>query len=422
MTAPRPTADVRLGHVIDVLRAMPARSIDSCITSPPYWGLRDYGVPPSIWGGRADCLHDWGPPRRIETEQAGGNWAQGTNGRGERQPGGAAKKRKIVKGAQSAWTCRKCGAWKGCLGLEEEPSAFVAHLVLVFQEVRRVLKDGGTLWVNIGDTFVGGRNGGFGEKSSITSGRNHVEARKAWEAKGGKTHRTVEGLKPKDLVGIPWMTAFALRADGWWLRSDIIWHKPNPMPESVLDRPSRAHEYVFLLSKSRRYDYFADAIRTELSPKTHTTDGTVRRSKGNDALGQVAADNWARSSSATRRIKVDENGKPVGANARTVWRLDEVEAPDVWSIASEPYPHSHFATFPTDLVRPMVLAGTEPGGVVLDPFAGSGTTGQVALELGRSAVLVELCADYHPLIARRLRDVQLPLIAPGWDPKHQRTL
>jgi DNA modification methylase len=377
------------GEVRQRLRELPACSVDCVVTSPPYWGLRDYGLPASTWGGRERCRHVW-KAEELHTERGRGNWAQGTNGRGEEQEGGceAARETAIPATSERA-TCSRCGAWRGCLGLEELPSLYVEHVVEVFREVRRVLKDRGTLWVNVGDTFVGGRNGGYGEKSSITSGRNHAAARKAWEAKGGKTHRTVEGLKPKDLVGIPWMVAFALRADGWFLRSDVIWHKPNPMPESVLDRPSRAHEYMFLLSKSRHYDYDADAIRTELSPKTRAP---------------------------VRRIKVDEDGNPVGSNKRSVWRLDEVEAPDVWTIASEQYPHSHFATFPTALVRPCVLAGCVPGGTVLDPFGGSGTTGEVALELGRRALLVELSADYVDLIHRRLSGVQLPLVAPdGWD-------
>lgn len=352
---------ILVGDAIARLRELPDESVDCVTTSPPYWGLRDYDVPKSTW---AD-------------------------------------------------------GWLGCLGLEELPSSYVAHLVEVFREVRRVLKSDGTCWVNLGDTYVGGRNGGVGT-IGVTSDRNHRAARRAWEAKGGKTHRTVEGLKPKDLVGIPWMAAFALRADGWWLRSDVVWHKPNPMPESVADRPSRAHEYLFLFSKSRRYHYDADAIRTELSPKTHTTVGTTRKSKGTDALNRVASHGFAERA-PERRIRTNPDGDPVGANARSVWRLDEVEAPDVWTIASEPYPHSHFATFPTSLVRPCILAGCQPGGVVLDPFGGSGTTAEVALRLGRRAILVELNESYVPLIERRISEVQLPLIAPGWTPDRQRS-
>jgi site-specific DNA-methyltransferase (cytosine-N4-specific) len=283
-----------------------------------------------------------------------------------------------------------------------------------------VLHPSGTCWINLGDTYVGGRNGGVG-KIGVTSDRNHMAARRAWEAKGGKTHRTVEGLKPKDLVGIPWRAAFALQDDGWWLRSDIVWHKANPMPESVEDRPSRAHEYLFLLSKSRRYHYDADAIRTAISPKTHTTVGTNRRSKGTDALNRVAAHGFAERM-PERRIRTGADGEPVGANARTVWKLDEVDCPDVWTIASEPYPHSHFATFPKALVRPCVLAGSQPGGLVLDPFAGSGTAAEVSLELGRRALAIELNPAYAVLIDRRIREIQLPLIAPGWTPDRQRLL
>ena len=193
---------------VDGLASFKDGSVHCCVTSPPYWGLRDYGV-------------------------------------------------------------------DGQIGLEATVEEYVAKLVDVFRAVRRVLRDDGTLWLNLGDTYMGGRNGGMGEKSQITSSRNHDAARAAWKASGGRTHRRNPGLKPKDLVGVPWRVALALQADGWWLRSDIIWHKPNAMPESARDRPTLVHEYVFLLSKSARYHYDADAIREPVSGGAHPRGGGV---------------------------------------------------------------------------------------------------------------------------------------------------
>jgi len=308
------------------------------------------------------------------------------------------------------WNLRDYGA-PGQIGLEETPQEYVDVIVRVFREVRRVLSADGTLWLNLGDTYVGGRTGGIGKSSKVSS-RNHVQSTRAALAAGHRRHRRAPGLKAKDLVGIPWRVALALQADGWWLRSDVVWHKPSPLPESVRDRPSRSHEYLFLLSKSRRYYYDADAIRTPLAEKTLTAYGTKRRSKGTDGLGRVAAHNLSRDI-PDRRPRTDAAGQPVGANKRSVWTLDELEAPDVWTIAQEPYPHSHFATFPSALVEPCVLAGAPPMGVVLDPFAGSGTTAEVALRLGRRALMVEINPEYIALIEKRCEALQFPLIAEG---------
>lgn len=321
---------ILVGDVIERLRELLDESVQCVVTSPPYWGLRDYGV-------------------------------------------------------------------AGQIGLEETPEEYVARIVDVFREVRRVLRADGTLWLNLGDTYIGGRSGGIGA-SAITSQRNHKAARDAWIAAGaGRRHREAPGLRPKDLVGIPWRVAFALQADGWRLRSDVIWHKPNPMPESVRDRPTRAHEYLFLLSKSERYHYDIDAIR-----EPHKTAG-----ERHDGRSGYRDDHPSKGGIKERALH------PLGRNRRSVWRLDEIESPDVWTISQEPYPGSHFATFPRGLVEPCILAGCPVDGTVLDPFAGSGTTGEVALETGRRAVLVELNPDYLPLIERRLRGVQYPLIAPG---------
>lgn len=296
------------------------------------------------------------------------------------------------------WNLRDYGV-AGQLGLEATPQKYVRALVRIMREVRRVLRSDGTCWVNLGDSYMGGMTGGVGE-STITSKRNHdavKAARIAIAGTGGPRHRKAPGLKEKDLCGIPWRVALAMQADGWWLRSDVIWHKPSPLPESVRDRPSRAHEYVFLFSKTAHYEYDGDAIRRPLAEKTLTTFGTTRKTKGTDALGKVAAHNLSRDI-PERKPRLDENGDHAGGNARTVW-----------TIAQTPFPDAHFATFPSKLVEPCVLAGCPRGGIVLDPFAGSGTTLAVALELGRQAIGIELNPDYATMIERRLSRVQYPL-------------
>lgn len=354
-------------HVGDcraVLREMPDACVQTCVTSPPYWGLRDYGV-------------------------------------------------------------------DGQLGLEATPEEFIATMVDVFAEVRRVLADDGTLWVNIGDCYAGSGRGGYtGGKSTLqgsTDGQD--QSRIAQMApRGSRTngfasseirgsqkpagmHEGVRqaggvsrvwtkpppGVKAKELVGIPWMLAFALRADGWYLRSDIIWSKPNPLPEPVTDRPTKAHEYIFLLSKRAKYFYDADAIRSPLAPKTLTTFGSERRSKGNDASGNVKADNWSRDV-RLRRAKVGADGEPVGANKRSVW-----------TVATQPYDGAHFATFPPKLITPCILAGSRAGDLVLDPFFGSGTTGMVAGSLGRRWIGIDINPAYAELSKERTRQTGLAL-------------
>lgn len=282
---------------------------DCVVTSPPYWGLRDYGIEPTDW------------PEVRYAPMAG-------------LP-------QVVIPEQSA-----------CLGLESDPLAYVGHLVEVMRHVRGVLKATATVWLNLGDTYVGGRNGGIGA-SSITSQRSHRAVREAWLAHGGAMHRRVRGLKAKDLIGIPWRAALALQADGWWLRSEVVWHKPSPLPESVRDRPTRAHEHVFLLTTRRRgYYYDADAISER---------------------GTEDPERWAR------------------RNARTVW-----------TIAQVPEMEAHTATFPPELARRCILAGCPPEGLVLDPFAGLATTGVVALRHGRRFLGIEKSEAFSTIARRRL--------------------
>lgn len=271
---------VLVGDCVSSMALLQSESVHCCVTSPPYFGLRDYG-------------HD------------------------------------------------------NQIGLERTPEEFVCKLVKVFQEVRRVLRNDGTLWLNIGDSYNG--SGGQGSKPNIMS-------KEAAEGRGGKAIR-VNGIKAKDMIGIPWMLAFALRADGWYLRQDIIWHKPNPMPESVQDRCTRAHEYLFLLSKSSKYYYDNEAMQ---EPALCTSFKTANRETRNKR--------------------------------------------SVWSVQPCSYGGAHFATFPPDLIEPCILAGSPEGGTVIDPFSGSGTTGLVSQRFNRNAILCELNAEYADIARKRIYD------------------
>jgi DNA modification methylase len=276
---------------------------------------------------------------------------------------------------------------EGQVGLERTPEEYVARLVEVFREVRRVLRDDGTLFLNLGDSYASGKgtcyNPGGGE-SSLGKERKAEGVHPL--DRGNKSTLAVSGLKPKDLVGIPWRVAFALQADGWYLRSDIIWAKPNPMPESVTDRPTKAHEYIFLLAKSERYYYDADAISEPTTDKEYRTRGKVRPPTS------VYAAQCPDGPQRTGLNLVNQVGGRLTRNKR-----------DVWTVTSDPFPEAHFATFPPDLVRPCILAGCPHGGVVLDCFAGSGTTLQVAKESQCGAIGIELNQEYCGLITDRLQ-------------------
>ena len=408
---------VHQGDARTVLATMPAESVHCVVTSPPYWGLRDYGT--ATWaGGEAECDHRGADHSRNDTTNASHGTFIGTRGT---QP---AKQRSVIQRD----TCGKCGATRidSQLGLEPTPDEYVANMVEVFREVRRVLRDDGTLWLNLGDSYAntGGMTGG-------TSGKDGSAKRAARMFEGG--YRPLSsGLKPKDLVGIPWRVAFALQADGWYLRSDIIWSKPNPMPESVTDRPTKSHEYVFLLSKSARYYFDADAVREGQESAVATRAQMTR------ALDLAAAAGLTHAHlAAIRSVGITDVGKATvtqngrGKNDPKVQALaDEAKAVlggyyreflvpsnrnsrSVWTIATQPYPGAHFAVFPRKLVEPCIKAGCPEGGTVLDPFAGSGTTGLVAQALSRRAVLIDLNGDYLAQALRR--NQQIPLIDSAWD-------
>lgn len=293
-----------------------------CVTSPPYFGLRDYG-------------HD------------------------------------------------------GQIGLEQTPDKYIAAMVEVFRCVRDVLADDGTLWLNIGDSYASFRDG------KATPDTTRGDSTGTLVPKGSAKNRMAStfagtGVKHKDLIGIPWMLAFALRADGWYLRQDIIWHKPNPMPESVRDRCTKAHEYVFLLSKSDRYYFNNDSIRQPLAEATLQRDKSPRgRSQnGGGSAESLAGYDYGREGLGNMQ------SNPKGANRRSVW-----------TVATRPYKGAHFATFPPALIEPCILAGSRVGDVVLDPFMGSGTTAQVALQHGRQYLGCEINKNYEHLQQKRLSDV-----------------
>ena len=304
------------GHVLDILPTLDAGSVQTCVTSPPYSGLRDYGT-------------------------GGVEWPDG---------------------------------WHGELGLEPTPELYVEHLVAIFREVRRVLRDDGTLWLNLGDSYAG--SGAGGGKNGLLG--KHLESIEIAEYADRPTAKSIPGLKPKDLVGIPWLVAFALQADGWWLRSDIIWAKPAPMPESVRDRPTRAHEYIFLLSKSARYFYDLEAVREEPKPWNGgacAAPDAARKKMGDEGY--------------TQNYRQYDEIK--GANRRSVWTLN-----------THPFPEAHFATFPPKLPELCIKAGSAEGDVVLDPFIGSGTVGMVAEKLGRRWIGIDANAEYLEIAKRRL--------------------
>ncbi len=292
------------------------------------------------------------------------------------------------------WGLRDYGLGSDSLGLETTPELYVEHLVKIFREVKRVLRDDGTFWLNLGDSYAGSQKGmgadgtAYGGPKQRTNtgsiGLPVVKSKRLPRGSGRwspKDDICPPGLKPKDLVGIPWMVAFALRADGWYLRSDIIWHKPNPMPESVRDRPTKAHEYLFLLSKAKRYYYDSEAIREPAQDW-----GTRKREEGEYFTEGVMP------TGAPHKGLKDGNNAKTGRNKRSVWK-----------IPPQPYPGAHFAVFPEKLVEPCILAGCPEGGIVLDPFSGSGTVGVVAQRLGRSATLIDAKPEYCKLARERIK-------------------
>lgn len=382
------------GDCTELLPTLAPASVQCIVTSPPYFGLRDYGLPPTLWptieftpmaglpplrvqGCEPDCAHEWGPTVRGPFA----NRAPGPNGRQKNTEASHTRTK------EAGNYCQLCGGWRGCLGLEPDPHMFIAHLLHVFRLARPALADDGIAWINLGDTYAAGGNGGGGAFMA-------ERARKAWEHRADRTgwRKAPEGLKEKDLLGMPWRLAFALQADGWYLRSDIIWAKPNAMPESIKDRPTKAHEYLFLLAKNERYYYDQAAIAEPAA----ANKGNARPFRGGGAYTQGRSyHNHARVQRDTHGNEPNESGM---RNRRTVW-----------TVSSQGIRDAHFATFPEALVEPCILAGSRPGDTVLDPFAGSGTTLRVAERLQRNSIGIDLNGDYLTIQARRTNGVQVEL-------------
>lgn len=309
-----------IGDALESLREIESETVDCCVTSPPYYGMRDYGM-------------------------------------------------------------------DGQIGLEHTPDEYIYRLVDVFREVRRTLKPDGTLWIVIADSYAGSGKGAakYPENAAkYKQGTNH-----GMMGAVATTQTKTPGIKPKDMIGIPWMLAFALRTDGWYLRSDIIWHKPNVMPESVKDRPTKCYEHVFMLAKSRRYYYDADAV---LVP-AHYDGRKETLNKG---------------SSKYERTVVPGNNpqsQHVAGKPHERWRFKDGKAVrnrrDIWKVSTRPFSGAHFATFPPELIEPCILAGSRPGGIVLDPFIGSGTTAEVANKHGRDCIGIEINPAYAEFIRKR---------------------
>jgi DNA modification methylase len=381
------------GDCREVLAQIEPGTVQTCVTSPPYFALRDYGTARWIGGNDPECDH---------SQKRGGN-------------GETSLKQVTSEGTQNyqfRGACGKCGALRvdEQIGIETTPEEYVSNLVTVFRAVWRVLRDDGTLWLNLGDSYAG--SGGAGSWNKDRNGASRGARIGSKHGDSGHTSGVTPppGLKAKDLVGIPWMVAFALRADGWYLRSEIIWYKRNPMPESATDRPTKAHEQIFLLSKSPRYYYDAAAIaepvsessKQRLSQDVENQRGSARANGGTREKRPMRAvyknlqpDGQIPNSMHTRRAEGLPDEEYLTRNKRSVW-----------DVTTKPYREAHFATFPPDLIEPCILAGSKPGDIVLDPFNGSGTTGEVSIKHNRSYIGCELNPEYVALTQRRLSKVQ----------------
>jgi DNA modification methylase len=303
-------AKVIVGDNRQTLKRLPDKSVQTVVTSPPYWGLRDYGVDNQI-------------------------------------------------------------------GLEQSPSEFIQELCLVFDEVWRVLKDDGTIWVNLGDSYAGNNS-----RASNNGRAGFGNEREGVFSKMG------DGLKTKDLAGIPWRFAFAMQDRGWYLRQDIIWHKPNPMPESVTDRCTKAHEYIFLLTKNAKYYYDHLAIKEPVS------EVSLKR----------AEYGWDSDRPSTKNASMGGSGIHVEKMGTRFVNPDGRNKRSVWTVTTKPYKEAHFATYPPDLIEPCILAGSKENDIVLDPFSGSGTTGEVALKHNRNYIGLELNSNYAKISEKRLSE------------------
>ena len=364
------------GDCREMLKKIKDGTVDCCITSPPYYGLRDYGTGKWV-GGDPNCPHRRMSKRSDKTIT------------GHKQDELAGN----VGDAIYKTVCPLCGAVRedNQIGLEETPEEYINNLVAVFREVKRVLKDDGTLWLNISDSYWGSGSRGYdftGKQSEASKVQSNSKGTTNLQNIPKLVGTTDTGIKNKDLIGIPWMLAFALRNDGWYLRQDIIWQKPNPMPESVKDRCTKSHEYIFLLSKKPHYYFDYEAIQEDANSKYESR----YNSEFNNGKEQLTDRPNAKPNTAGMHVYTGKRNKR-----------------DIWTVCIKPIRDAHFATFPEDLIKPCILAGSRPKGIVLDPFFGSGTTGRVATELNRDYIGIELNPEYIEISKKRTNNVQMSM-------------
>ena len=363
---------ILVGNNIEKLKEIESESVDCIVSSPPYFGLRDYGT--GTWeGGDPNCPHK--RLTKISKDTATGHAGMYEQGH-------------VVGDAIYKQTCPECGAKRidEQFGLEETLEEYIEKTVLLFEELRRVLKPQGTVWWNIGDSYA--------NKSSAWGGRgkNSILNETGLEDKQRRNTVVPDGLKAKDLMMIPSRVAIALSENGWYLRSEIIWHKPNPMPESVKDRPTSAHEKIYLFAKNKKYYYDADAIRVP---------------QKQDSIARAGRDVWKNNKIDTGNYSIPNVDSAKKLNQKVRDTVAEGKIPmankrNVWTVTTKPFRGAHFAVFPPDLIEPCIKAGCPKGGTVLDPFGGSGTTGLVANNLGRNAILIELNEEYVKIAKKRL--------------------
>lgn len=374
-----------MGDCLDSLKTLPSESVQCCVTSPPYYGLRDYGT--AKWqGGSASCNHcrDNKISESCDT-------------------GHANMKNEGVGDAIYKSVCKKCGAIRidKQIGLEESPELYVSKLVAVFSEVKRVLKNDGVLWVNLGDSYHNYRPGAGQKQCKQTISGQRVSEVEVCHRRGNK----FEGIKEKDLMGIPWRVAFALQADGWYLRQDIIWAKNNCMPESVTDRCTKSHEYIFLLSKNAKYFYDNQAISEPLLPDSIKRNQTGW--SGNEDRGYVAGPQ----NHMSKYLGYDKAKTAETRNKRSVWTINP-----------QPFKEAHFATFPPELPTICIKAGSREGDTVLDPFNGAGTTGIVCIKHRRNYIGCELNPEYIKISERRFEQVKEEFETPLFDNSEIKTI
>lgn len=415
---PKPYYETELGKLyhgqsLDVLKRLPGESVQCCVTSPPYWGLRNYDIDSVIWDGSHGCKHVWGNETGLKRSARDDQYYNG------RPYSMSANKRREP---QQGRFCQLCGAWWGSLGLEPTPELYINHIVQCFQKVWRVLKNDGCLWLNLGDSYAASRSYQVSDNKNPAAGPSiHL---------GRST--PPKGYKQKDLIGMPWQVAFALRSDGWYLRSAIPWVKRNPMPESVKDRPTDALEYVFLLSKSRKYFYDKDAIKLQASPDSHRRYARGRSNDHKYSDGGPGNQTIAKSFSHMRKPGVTPKSAPAGSGIKAnesfhervcdivekrnfrntdlfyqsinpshgmIFCNDEMVGIDV---NPKGYKGAHYATFPPKLIDPFILAGCPEDEIVIDPFFGSGVTGKECERLKRRWIGIEISEQYCKLAVERI--------------------